>query len=73
MKVPIGDRISRGADKVKDKIERNKGVDLKGLSVTQSIMSLRRKDGKRGIGNVQRTEKSHIWGNPSGLLFCLNI
>ena len=63
-KVLIGDRVSRGVGKVKDKIESNKGTDLKGPSVTQSIMSLRRKDGKRGIGNVRRTEKSHIWGEP---------
>ena len=42
-KVLIGDRISKGAGKVKDKIESNKGTDLKGPSVTQLIMSLRRK------------------------------
>ena len=48
-KVQIRGRISRGMGKVKDKIKSNKGAALKGPSVTQLIMSMRRKDEKRDM------------------------
>ena len=68
-KVPIGDRISRGVGKVKDKIESNKGADLKSPSVTQPIMSLRRKDEKEGYETFEEPKSHTFGGNPSGLLF----
>ena len=40
------DRTSRGASKVEGKIKINKDEDLKGLLVTQRIMSVHRKDKK---------------------------
>ena len=49
MKVQIGDRISRGAGKVKDKAESNKNAALKGPIVTQLIMRIRRKDERRDM------------------------
>ena len=70
-KVPIGDRISRGAGKVKDKIESNKGADLKGPSVTQPIMSLCRKDEKEGYETFEEPKSHTVWGEPkrSTILF----
>ena len=67
-KVLIGDRVSRGTGKVKDKIESNKGTDLKGPSVTQLIMSLRRKDAKEGYEMLEEPKSHTFGGNPSGLL-----
>ena len=67
-KVPIGDRISRGPGKVEDKIESNKGADLKGSSVTQPIMSLRRKDEKEGYETFKEPKSHTFGGNPSSLL-----
>ena len=67
-KVLIGDRISKGAGKVKDKIKSNKGTYLKGPSVTQLIMSLHIKSEKEGY-EIPKELKSHMFrGNPSGLL-----
>ena len=43
------DGIARRANKGEDKMNSNKGADLKGLSVTQRIMSAHRKDKKIGI------------------------
>ena len=37
------DRIARRASKIEGKVNSNKGADLKGLSVTQQIMSAHRK------------------------------
>ena len=68
MKVPIGDRISRGAGKVKYKIESNKGVDLKGPSVTQPIMSLHRNYEKEGYETFEGPKSHTFGGNSSGLL-----
>ena len=47
--------------KVKDKIESNKGTYLKGPSVTQLIMSLRRKNEKEG-DETPEEPKSHTFG-----------
>ena len=55
--------------KVKDKIESNKGTDLKGPSVTQPIMSLRKKDEKEGYETFEEPKSHTFGGNPSGLLF----
>ena len=68
MKVPIGDRISKVTCKVKDKIESNKGADLKGPLVTQPIMSLHRKDEKEGYETFEEPKSHTFGGNPSGLL-----
>ena len=67
-KVLTGDRISKGAGKVKDKIESNKGTDLKGPSVTQLIMSLCRKNEKEGDETPEEPKSHTFGGNPSGLL-----
>ena len=45
------DRIARRASKVEGKINNDKGVDLKDMSVTKRIMSAHRKD-KIGILSV---------------------
>ena len=50
-KVYIGDRITRRESKVEGKANNDKGADLKGLPVTQQIMSAHRKD-KIRICNV---------------------
>ena len=42
-------RIARRTSGVEDKIQSNKITDLKGLAVTQPIMSMRKKDGKRDM------------------------
>ena len=42
-------RIARRTSEAEGKINSDKGTNLKGLSVTQQIMSARRKDKKRGI------------------------
>ena len=67
-KVLIGDRISKGAGKVKDKIKSNKGTDLKGPLVTQLIMSLHRKNEKEGYETPKELKSHTFGGNPSGLL-----
>ena len=55
--------------KEKTKSKATKYVDMKSLSVTQLIMSLRRKDEKEEYEMLKET-KSHTFGggNPSGLL-----
>ena len=58
----IGDRISRGAGRVKDKAESNKNAALKGPSVTQSIMSMRRKDEKRDMKHLNNRKFTHLGG-----------
>ena len=55
------DRISRSASKVKGKIKSNKGTDLKGLSVTQWILSACRKDKKEGYETFEEP-KGHTFG-----------
>ena len=73
-KVLIGDRISKGAGKVKDKIESNKGTDLKGPSVTQLIMSLRRKNEKEGDETPEEPNSHTFGGEPKRSAdFGLNI
>ena len=67
-KVLIGDRISKGTGKVKDKIESNKGTNLKGPSVTQLIMSLHRKNEKEGYKTLKEPKSHTFGGNPSSLL-----
>ena len=57
----------------KNKIESNKSADLKGPSVAQLIMSMRRKDEKRDMKRSKNRKVRRLWGNPSDLLFCLNI
>ena len=58
----MGDRISRGVGKVKDKIESNKGTDLKSPSVTQLIMSLHRKDEKEEHETLKEPKSHMFWG-----------
>ena len=55
------DRISRSASKVKGKIKSNKAADLKGLSVTQRILSARKKDKKEGYETFEES-KGHTFG-----------
>ena len=63
-------RISRSASKVEGKIKSNKGADQKGLSITQRILSARRKDKKREGYETFEGSKGHTFGgSPSGLLF----
>ena len=45
-----------------------KDVDLKSLSVTQLIMSLRRKDEKEGYEMLEEPKSHMFGGNPRGLL-----
>ena len=73
MKVQIGDRISRGAGKVKDKIEGNKVANLKGPAVTQPIMSLRRKDEKRDMKCSKNRKVTRLGGTQVVYHFFLNI
>ena len=47
--------------KSKKKIKSNKGVDLKGLSVTQRILSACRKDKKEGYETFEEP-KGHTFG-----------
>ena len=61
-KVQIGDMISRGAGRVKDRAESNKNVALKGPSVTQLIMSMRRKDEKRDMKCLNNRKLTHLGG-----------
>ena len=61
-KVQIGDRISRGVGRVKDKAESNKNAALKGPSVTQSIMSMHRKDEKRDMKRLNNRKVTHLGG-----------
>ena len=60
------DRITRRENVGEDKMNSNKGADLKGLSVTQRIMSVRRKDKNRDMKRFGGTERSHVGGSPSG-------
>ena len=69
MKVLIGDRISRGMGKVKDKIESNKGENLKGPLVTQLIMSMCRKDEKRDMKRSKSRKVTHLGGTQAGYCF----
>ena len=74
MKVLIGDRVSKGAGKVKDKIESNKGTGLKGPSVTQLIMSLRiRKMKRRDMKRSKNRIVTRLGGTQAVCGFCLNI
>ena len=56
----MGDRIARRTSKLEGKANSNQGANLKGLSVTQQIMSLCRKDKE----NMKRFEgpKGHTFG-----------
>ena len=47
----------------------DKGTDLKGLSVTQWIMSAHRKDKKEGYVTFEEPKGHTLGGSPSGLLF----
>ena len=58
----IGDRISRGVGRVKDKAESNKNAALKGPLVTQWIMSMRRKDEKRDMKRLNNRKVTHLGG-----------
>ena len=73
MKAQIGGRISRGMGKVKDIIKSNKGAALKGPSITQLIMRTHRKDENRDMKRSKNRKVTRFGGNPSDLLFCLNI
>ena len=64
------DKISRGTGKVEDKIESNKGADLKIPSVTQRIMSTCRKDEKEGYETFEQP-KGHTFGGSSNDLLLL--
>ena len=55
------DRVARETSEGKDKIKSNKGTYLKGPSVTQLIMSLRRKNEKEG-DETPEEPKSHKFG-----------
>ena len=59
------DGIARRTNEGEDKMNSNKGADLKGLLVTQWIMSARRKDKNRDMKRFGGTKRSHVGGNPS--------
>ena len=61
--------MSRGTGKVEDKIERNKGADLKGPLVTQRVISTRRKDEKEGYETFEQPKGHTFEGSPNDLLF----
>ena len=58
------DRISRSTSQVEGKIKSNKGTDLKGLSVTQRILSVRRKDKKEGYETFEEPKGHTFGGHP---------
>ena len=60
------DGIARRENEGEEKMNSNKGADLKGLSVTQRIMSACRKDKNRDMKRFGGTERSHVGGSPSG-------
>ena len=62
------DRISRSASQVEGKIKSNKGADLKGLSVTQWILSTRRKDKKEGYETFGEAQGLFV-GSPTVFYF----
>ena len=65
----IGGRISRGTGKLKNKIESNKGAALKGLSVTQLIMSMRRKYEKRDMKRSKDRKVTRLGGTQAVYYF----
>ena len=69
----MGDRISRGAGKVKDKMNSDRDTDLKGPSVTHPTMGVCRKDRKEGSETFKGLESHTFGGRPNDLLCSLNI
>ena len=65
-KVQIGDKIARRASKVEGEANNDKGVDLKGLSVTQRIMSAHRKDKNKDMKRFGGLKGYTFRGSPSG-------
>ena len=61
-------RVTRETSEGKDKIESNKSTDLKGPSVTQLIMSIRRKYERGDMKRSKDRRVTGLGGNPSGLL-----
>ena len=57
----------------KDKMRVDKGATMKGPSVTQPIMSMRRKDRKEGSETFKGLESHTFGGRPNDLLCSLNI
>ena len=64
----MGDRISRGAGKVEDKMNSDRDTDLKGPSVTHLIMGVRRKDRKESSETFEGLESHTFGGSPNNLL-----
>ena len=62
-------RIARRTSGVEDKIESNKSIDLKGLAVTQPIMSMRRKDGKRDMKRSKNRIVTRMEGTQANYCF----
>ena len=65
----MGDRNSRGTGKVKDKMNSDRDVDLKGPSVTHPIMGVRRKDRKESSETFEGLE-SHTFGGAQTIYYC---
>ena len=63
------DSISRSASQVEGKIKSNKGTNLKGLSVTQRILSARRKDKKEGYKTFEEPKGHTFGGKPKWSTF----
>ena len=60
--------IARRASKVEGEANNDKGTDLKGLSVTQRIMSAHRKDKNKDLKRFGGLKGHTFGGNPSGQL-----
>ena len=67
------DRISRKESKVEGKINSNQGTDLKGLSITQRIMSTHIKDKNRDMKRLRDRKVTRLGAAQAVNCFSLNI
>ena len=66
-------RIARRASEVEGKINSDKGVDLKYMSVTKRIMSAHRKDKNRDIKRLRDRKVTRLGAAQAVNCFSLNI
>ena len=66
-------RVARETSEGEDKIKSNNSPDLKGLVVTQLIMSIRRKDERRDMKCSKNRRVTRLGGTQVVCWFCLNI
>ena len=65
--------ITRKTNEGKDRMNRDRDLDLKGLSVTHLIMGVCRRDRKEGSEMFEGLESHTLWSSPNDLLCSLNI